>query len=173
MKKEDLQKFCFEGLGKDKIKIPWTDEGYTYATNGHICIKVPALRDVPVELYPINAEKVFQETPQPSEWFSIPRVKKPEIPKEIDCVDCDGTGKSNQKCSYCHRYGKCSKCEGTGKVKEDIPPRYLQIGDQFFDEKYLYLIQKLPNIQISPASGEIAARIKFDGGEGLLMPVRI
>ncbi len=164
MKKEDLQKFCFEGLGKDKIKIPWTDGGYTYATNGHICIKVPALSDVSVEPNPVNAEKIFRETPQPAEWFPVPRVKKPKIPKETVCTDCEGSGKDDDN--------ECPECGGTGKVEEYISPCYLKIGNQSFAEKYLYLIQGFPNVQIGPVTGGIAARIKFDGGEGLLMPVR-
>ena len=174
MNKEDLQKFCYEGLGKDKIKIPWTDGEYTYATNGHICIKVPAISDVPEIPNPVNAEKIFRKLPQPFEWFPVPPVAKPRKQKEIICVDCDGTGKDDDnKCPKCGHKKDCPECDGTGKVKEYIPPRFLQIGDQFFDEKYLYLLQGFPNVQIGPATGEIAARIKFDGGEGLLMPVKI
>lgn len=173
MKKKDLQKFCFEGEGRDKIKTPWTDEGYTYATNGHICIKVPALSDVPAEPYPVDAEKVFRETPQPTEWFTVPHLAKPKTPEEIVCTDCEGTGKDDlNECPECGHKKDCPDCDGTGKVKEDIAPRYLKIGNQSFDEKYLYLIQGFPNVRIGPATGLIAARIKFDGGEGLLMPGR-
>lgn len=54
-----------------------------------------------------------------------------------------------------------------------VIPKQTQIGVHWFDSKYIDMLNKLPNIKVSethPESTPMAFR--FDGGEGLLMPMR-
>lgn len=74
MTKDDLKPFCLKGEAYGALEallVPWTKDGFTYATNGHILIRVPAMDDVPAD--------------------QTGRVPKAE--NLIPCSECDGRGK--------------------------------------------------------------------------------
>jgi len=138
---------------------------------------------------------------EPYTWFPMPIYTLTEVPcKDCDgkgyflpCRSCKGSGyigKNDRDCPVCDTLGKkptllakhkdataCEDCNGTGR---GIPEGYgiiefekIQIG---LDGRFLELIKDLPNIQIgvaTKADGATPVRFKFDGGEGLLMPLRI
>lgn len=53
MTKDDLKPFCLKGEAYGAhlkaLLVPWTKDGFTYATNDHILIRVPAMDDVPAD----------------------------------------------------------------------------------------------------------------------------
>ena len=49
----------------------------------------------------------------------------------------------------------------------------MQVGGSHFDLFYLHLINGLPGAKFSPGARQLdMARFVFDGGEGILMPMR-
>jgi len=171
MKKEDLMKFC--SPDRSNITEPFSIGKFTYATNGHILIRVPLIPEILFNPKSPNPEtSVFSKTPNPVEWFDIPAVKKPELEKTVTCWECGGTGIAD--CPTCGKPGhECDECDGTGEVTTKPLLRSTKINGLSFDEKYLYLIKDLPNVKISPTQHAKAAWFKFDGGDGLLMPLNM
>lgn len=91
---------------------------------------------------------------------------------EGDCHDCNGKGGFARKIE---EYGDhaCLYCHGTGDIKK-IHPVSLNKGDMHVDLPYLKKIHTLPNVQafICREPGLSLIHFKFDGGEGVLMPLR-
>ncbi len=171
MTKEELMPFCDEEI--PNFKEPWTKGNWTYATNGKICIRVPAVDGVEENAFTPQADRLFDTAFAPKQWSPVPKVEKPEQPKEIECDECEGSGKSDEnQCEFCGKYPECEECGGSGKIMKPPLVKKKEIDGVIFDEKYLYLIQKLPGIEIGVNSLPDASRFRFDGGEGLLMPMR-
>jgi hypothetical protein len=89
-----------------------------------------------------------------------------------ECKNCDGNGVvagDNKK--YPSR--ECRACLGTGKT---VPPRQgIGLGKKYINPMLLKMIAELPNPLIAPdANPELSKAIpfKFDGGIGILMPMR-
>jgi hypothetical protein len=182
-----LSKFCHND--HQILCQPWSIEDHTYATDGHIMIRVARLPDVAEnELAPDARQIVPKE--QPAEWFDIPDCNPPGLEdcpkcigqgKNCDCPECDGDGavwlknSYNQyecECKSCEGSGRlpeCPSCEGTGKL---YPEKRIEIGAAKFHPKYLLRLASLPNCKIGPMGPTEVAWFKFDGGEGVLMPVR-
>jgi hypothetical protein len=170
-------------------------DGFVYATNGHIAIRV---KDDP-ELLVSDVVK-FKSLPamfvkNVDEWGSIP-----ELPPIIPCKTCKGSGKQYKtRCDECdgdgnfdhgtHNYEckecddgwvesnvctenevTCSTCDGSG---EDIFSQPIKVGIQSYQRRYLAMIAALPNskIELTPELDKVAL-FTFDGGEGAIMPIR-
>lgn len=108
-----------------------------------------------------------------------------------DCDDCDGAGefehgRHTYMCKECEGEGvdlqpakagasgarECESCGGFGTES-----RFLSFdgpgGPYKFQEKYLRLALSLPGCRILVGGdNQAAARLEFDGGTGLLMPIR-
>jgi len=171
MTKKDLQKFCADDGFRKEIAKPCTSEGTTYATNGHIIIAVPALPDVQENMAAPRAAALFEKIPIPDDWFPIAEL--PEIPtltEKVPCDRCSGTGEI--ECRECGSTVECPECGGDGKLEPRTPFILHKIGGVSFDAKYLHLLKNFPGVEIGPNGEGKAARIRFEGGEGLLMPVR-
>lgn len=100
----DLNTFC-QTDGSPAIATPWTEGGWTYASDGHMLLRVPRRDDVPER---IEAPKVFGTSlgaafrKDPGEWAGVPALDITSEP----CGVCKGTGKQ-----YI-----CPECEGEGEV---------------------------------------------------------
>ena len=168
----DLKPFCGDNDVRYYMNAPFSEGEFTYATNGHILVRVARCDDVPeveVEAAPPKCEKLFADNP------FISAVEIPDIPPmiEADCDCCNGYGTHEQKCKTGTAYD-CEECNATGKrVTEPGETMWPQItvGDTGFASKYLRLIKALPGIEFSP-NGQNPAPFRFDGGDGLLMPIR-
>lgn len=198
MTPEELKKFCAD---RDDliyyIQEPFSHGDYTYATNGHIMVRIPRIemeetersRDAAVKLVG-KAEKMFSDWSQAAEFLPIPAV---ELPPMSTCKDCGGTGK-NAECPKCdgtkevefsnayHDYeftcktcngrgrieGPCENCDGTGKIETFAST---EVGNAKFQNKYLFMIAALPDSKIAP-DGDGVAYFTFEGGDGVLMPTR-
>src|SRR5262245_47843313 len=106
----DLNQFCDPQRrepGTD-ISRPFSLNGYTYSTNGHICVRVPRRPDVPENKEAPNAEKL--------EW-DFSRVKFGPLPEPEPLSDkcgwCEGRGHLH-RCPDCRC--ECTECNGSGKL---------------------------------------------------------
>lgn len=155
MTREELQAFC---AGPDDIRYalhePWSAGEWTYATNGHIAVRVPRLADVPEVSNAPNAAKLF-DAAVANEWFPVPACLQP--PDDY-CPQCKGT--------LIDRYGhECGWCEN-GKVENFDG---IEIGDASYAKRYLAMIQ---GWEIAPNGPRSPAPIRNGDVQGLLMPRR-
>lgn len=193
MDKETMKKFCSEKI-KNFVE-PWTRDGFTYATNGHILIRVPALPDVPDNPGAPGISKTFAMFNISEESFDIPVLPAPQYSvceecegkgKGFTCPECDGRGvvlwETNRHeyeadCLECDGdgivNGNCPGCGGTGKRIERFG---FKINGVSFDRDCLALLKNLPEIKIYPQPintkvySQSASSFTFDGGDGLIMP---
>lgn len=159
----DLMRFC-SGEAGDRFEKPWSDSEYTYATNRFVLIRVPRVPEIPVGNFPDHYPDVKTGVTGrainalPPTWYPMPALE----PAYYTCGifasgQCDGTN-----CEFCK-----DLCDGKGQISLD---RDVEIGRVAFKEAALALVQVLPNIEIGPLGPHSPARIRFNGGDGLLMP---
>lgn len=157
---EDLQPFCGdEWHWREWAKKPWTRDGFTYATEGRIIVRVPALPGI--------AEN--PEAPDAEARCFIPRyddnasfVPLPKLPARQwnVCEKCGGNGDEPGGCGWCDDQG--------GRWTYHA----LTISHRVFGDEYLHLMEKLPEIEIAPTHGGEAQPLPFrfaGDGIGLLM----
>jgi len=169
----NLKPFCGDDDPRDYLNAPFSEGTFTYATNGHILIRVARRDDVPEvddkSSMKGKCEKLFADNP------FVAAVPIPEVPPlvEEDCDCCNGEGTHERKCGKSSDY-PCAECNATGSVMvepdESKWPR-IEVGNAGFDPRYLRLLLTLPNVQLSPNAME-PAPFTFDGGSGLIMPMR-
>ncbi len=179
----DLQKFCADkNSARLALQNPFSRGEWTYATNGHIAVRVARLEEVLDNEKAPNVEKLFTaaENRTGYQWVDIPEVTV----KTFECTCCDGGW-----IEYKSEKIACDECDGTGRETKSEPVRFNCDGTEIgLANIYLDLIKKeLPSAQIGlikEASVLWSAglrkepeptpvKIKFDGGEGLLMAMRL
>jgi len=154
---DELQRFCADASEpREYLQQPWTRDGYTCATNGHIIVRIPAIADIPDNADSPNNTKLFAKTAPATVWMPVPKMAMPE---DVLCDWCDGTGKDTSD-------EQCEKCNRTGKVPDRSG---IQFAGTAFAKRYLALIQ---GWQIAP-NGLMPAWIRNDDALGLLMPMRL
>jgi len=186
MNLELLQTFCQDDpercLGK-----PWTKDGFTYAGDGFILLRVPAIPEDPGGRGTAVDKLYAQAGPIPEDgWLDLPAIPEPPA-----CSKCKGDPAVNRECPECDGYGEvdlsnayseytcdcktcggsgeiegCSKCHGTGVEAEAEP---LQVGSRRFKLAILRMVATLPKAQIAPTDNSINW-VRFEGGDALVMP---
>jgi len=158
---DELQTFCSTDPGRANLAVPWTRGDYTWATNGKILVRVPAIDGVENCPAAPDAALIFEKNGRDCEWQSVPTVAMPLD----DCHSCDGSGFHECSCGDGNSH-PCGYCNGTGKRLD----REVQtaIGDARFAHCYLALI---PGWEISPGGHKDAAWIRKGDALGLLMPM--
>lgn len=132
-------------------------------------------------------------------WRPMPELP---VPLETACEDCKGTGKvpAMRECEECNGGGQaecnlghlhtCEDCHGKGKIErkdgepgvceecdgsgKEIAMQKVDLGFADADERLLRKVAALPSAEI-PATGDDPHAVipfRFDGGMGLLMPLR-
>ncbi len=159
----DLTPFCSTDPSRPYLGMPFNRGDLTYATNGHIAVRVPKRRDCPEGK--TAAEKVFPADP-PISLRELPKYKIPRVKSEA-CGACDGRGYEHD-CPDCTCV--CIRCDGAGKCAEPIS---VALGGAVFDGRYIKMLLRLKSVMV-PADPDPFAGMyfKFDGGEGVLMPMR-
>ena len=178
MGKVDLTKFCFKGENPFKIQEPFSKGKWTYATNGHMAIRVPRLHvpEFPENEKAPDVEELFKEADKrgPYEWVPVPEVKI----ETVQCGACKGIDIRKED----GEAFPCKRCNGEGHYQKAEPVKFpLGAATIALSNVYLDLIHReLPNPQIGlikEAAGDHwtakPVKIRFDGGEGLLMPIQI
>jgi len=190
----DLSKFCSVG----RFSTPWTAGAYTYASNGHIVVRVPRREDVLGRLDAPDTKKICDILlREPTKWEQVPGIIASAPIKcgrcygagiVYVCPECDGEGDVSFSNGYSHytvpcdtcdgeevvpipkseKKQDCGWCDGTGMLTEH---RSVPLGCSYFSDVYLALIASaLPGAEIGPLGEKDPARIRFEGGDGLLMP---
>src|SRR5689334_6461837 len=98
MTPEGLRQFCSTDPFRPDIQTPWSRGEHTYATNGHIIIRVPIMPNVAEREVAPNAETIFRLTALQTDLRSLRRIEFSEITKEV-CPYCDGRG-SEHDCPH-------------------------------------------------------------------------
>lgn len=157
----DLRPFCDRNKRRN-LHRPFTRGEFTYATDGALVIRVDHRADVPDNEKAPLAEGL--PWPDASTVYAPPAVPGLPILEEIECPRCDG-GQVHD-CPTCHC--ECGSCDGSGRMLE---PYSADVGEAIFSVKYLFKILVLPGIQFGPSKQAEPMPFRFDGGEGLLMPL--
>lgn len=176
--KEMLKTFC--GLDRPHLKEPWTWGAWTYATDAAIVIRVPGLIDVqqlPVEhVSQAKVDKVFET--DPSDGNFLPMPQPPPDGWGLVCTVCDGRKVCKKFC--CPECGGisevsaelvCTNCNGCGRLLDQFP---VQFQRHLLNARLLQGLLILCNVQLAQNKSDKseALSIRFDGGEGRLMPMR-
>jgi hypothetical protein len=180
-----LRKFCAESGSRLAIDEPFIQDGWQYATNGIIAVRIPAAEGEP-DTPPNEKQRrrprmkdVF--TPivaADDKWTAWPHVDPCSTCTAtglVLCEECNGEGQCNQcKCKSEH---ECGFCDGEGKVECDLccanGSLEHRFGNAELARKLAYLVSQLPNVQYVPQpEAEGAVRFKFDGGEGIVCSLR-
>ena len=212
---QTLQLFCCEDETKTNICTPYSRGEYTFATNGHMQIRVPRLAEVPEnEQAPVI--EISEKDPvgknylkDPAEWVPVPAVTVNSEPckacgangKGVECPECQGDGYVELSTDWNDYDGQdCKTCGGNGQISEagyerlkgfkawmpepkpvkcdacyngQIWPMAGEIVSGVkINVRYLDLIGKLPGAQLGVFGEWDVARFRFDGGDGLVVPMR-
>jgi len=102
----------------------------------------------------------------------LPELKLP--PQTTDIVRCGCYEGKIHECPNCEC--ECSSCDGSGDIKVNSDDdKSIDILALPFSLRYVRLVTTLPNVQIAKIAllDDIGTclRFKFDGGDGLLMPL--
>ena len=160
--KEILQSFCSTNDMRLPLQKPNLLEGFIYATDGHILIRVPAIQaEGTVENNPDypNAEKVIQgiidncyiefDFSKKFDCEFEPLYEK--VLKKEECEQCDGDG--NCTCDECGTQHECGECDGTGEIETYIntdkvigettkPGTVFQFKEAYFNPELILRVQK-------------------------------
>ena len=162
----DLQPFCSAERFREYLHRPWSKDGFTYATNGHVLIRVARLNGVEENDKAPDTDVIFAAAADQTATQKIPKGKIPKV-RTIECPSCNGRGREHD-CPDCTC--ECEKCDGTGRNEERIS---VGILGAIYKAKYISQLLIFPGLRFSsspPVGGP--ARFVFDGGEGAIMPMR-
>lgn len=159
---ELLQNFCGTDDARVGIHKPFTQSGYTWATDGRIAVRVPAMESVPKNpLAPKNTAYVFKPFNAEKCIAAIPAF--PAV-KLVACSSCGGTGEEDDG-------SECWNCEGD-PLSEKAEP--VQCGTRKLSNILLAKMEKLPGLLIQIDGDKLSpCSFTFDGGCGIVMPMRI
>lgn len=166
----DLTQFCEkEGL-RYYLKTPCSRGEFTYATNGHILVRVARRDDAPeVEKFP-DVSRVMAlyhdgNFIAPPSGVIIPK----NVEDDHDCTDCDGSGKEHN-CPSCQC--ECNTCNGSGKITDETIVE-VRVGAGVYNGKYISMILAIEGVEILPPDkSEEPLLFRFPEGVGIVMARR-
>jgi hypothetical protein len=119
-----------------------------------------------------NVEKIFTDNFKdvPKRLMIVGTLPDVEAGKEA-CEDCQGRGREHE-CPSCSCI--CQECGGSGDFPTSSDDNLsMTIAGSIFAVKYIRLLQTLPGVKIETVpAGTSPMSSEFDGGVGLLMPMR-
>lgn len=184
---EAIQEFCSCNI-EGRLGKPWTKDGFTYASDGFVLLRVPALEVDPGGNGVACAQLYEKAGPMPeSGWADFPPLPEPIIcpkcengEKHPPCEECDGTGEVTLSNSYStYNEIECASCDGSGEGEECPeccghgfiePEQHALINGVAFKVYQLRRLAALPGSKIAPVKGQINW-VRFDGGDALIMPI--
>lgn len=181
----DLTPFCDpDTSSRYALDQPWVVDGWRYATDGRIMVRIPATGE-PDSPKPPDEKKrpkdvaSIVESLTGDNWQPWPAIKPCRIcdgkGKHLeDCENCEGTGTCKScNCGHKHQCGDC-KGERQSLVRCDECFKSGSLDDRFGEAElshhYAHLIACLPSVSYLPTTNtEDGVRFRFDGGEGVVM----
>jgi hypothetical protein len=158
------------------LSAPFSIGDHTYASNGHICVRIPRRPDAPE----------FRETPDTSKaLFSAPKLfldtvgycqlaplNLPEV-EEKTCSACGGRG-TKHDCPNC-----TCPCPNDCNDGKSIREVFVKISGATFQANYVRRMLALPDLHVSKTIKRYVngnehmrlLRFRFDGGEGALAAI--
>lgn len=167
----DLQAFCATAPYRSYLHKPFTRGDWTYATNGHIAVRVPALPHYD-DTEGASTIHTFFDVHANATWRPLGHAILPEAGL-VECDACRGRGREHD-CPDCSCM--CEACDGTGMRKAVVSVELRGLGD--VNATYAALLLALPGIEVAPIVADLGAiaipaiAFRFSGGVGVLMPLR-
>lgn len=166
----DLQPFCSTDVFRPYLLKPFSRNGFTYATDGHVMVRVTLRPDVPDVDKAFNPDGPLQGID--GAMFSRPSFELPSAPTEKgECPACDGRG-FDHECPDCECI--CESCKGEGDI--DVERRIsAAIGLKIFSLHYIRMMLSLPGIEMATLPNQVDEKpilFRFSDGVGALMPLR-
>lgn len=186
-----LKRFCSTDEDRHSLQQPFSQEEFSYATDGRVIVRMARLRDVPEVVDAPIAQNLWKNLgvniAELKGWMEIPAL--PEIQYNL-CEACFGSGMMRvcAKCEYCPDDADYQKCPDCGAVSfEKIPCSHecsngrhqvaagINIGNTRLNVIYLHKLNMLKGVMICPymPSNADAVPFRFEGGDGLLMPMKM
>lgn len=164
-----LQQFASPDETRVYIGSPFYHEGYAYATDGHLAVRIPS---EPFEDEKWKADK--KETVlkafarEGGEWWTLtPPLESPI--EEVECDKCGGNGW--RECGECGHENDCLDCDTTGRI---LTRASTEVAGVLFDVKTLGRVWKLKGfaLRVREVDPMAAHLFRFNGGSGVVMPIR-
>lgn len=194
---EILEKFCSKE--RSGISSPFSQGAYSYATDGMIIIRVPKLEAIPERETPFIDKLSFHIDPSCQsidvkvdleDYKKIQCHKCEDLaPDEVHCEECEGEGIVITETDYNQYENECLSCDGSGLDNNHFgrktcyvckgkrffysPKSAVKIGDAHIHIDFFLLTQNLKNVRFVPFGTINPVKFVFDGGCGLIMPLRV
>lgn len=146
----DLSHFCYTEDDRPTIQQSWSRGDFTYATNGHVAIRVPRLRDVPENDRAPDVEgrilsKLSFDDLRP---IAIPRLP----PLRFFAIESDTP---------------------LSPPLSALESECVRFAGALFNLRYVHLLCWLPGLKMGPPADVFSpSPFGFDGGVGCLMPMK-
>ena len=196
----DITKFCAPGDIRHYLHKPMRHEGFLYATNGHIAVRVaddPAIEaePMPANLQNSVLQKMATDTTDRT-WRPVPQVNgaaaKPcaycdGTGRVVECPDCDGDGEFEHgdhtyECKACDASGwvaspikgagaKCHDCHVSGISWQET----VEFDGVHIAARHIYLIgTEIPGAEIGISKDPTGIQLfRAPGIVGCVMPMRV
>lgn len=168
--KEFLLQFCGVEPSRPYLHVPSNQDGFTWATNGHILVRVAEIEGLmPCSCNkPINISKPIVGVDEAT--FTAARWKLPPHDPSFKgpCGLCDGRGYLH-KCPDCDCF--CTLCNGSGEADPERRMSTSILG-RIFALNYVRMIADLPGLEVAGNEDELPLFFRFEGGVGGIMPLR-
>ena len=168
---ETLQRFCSKDTNRPNLNQPVNCGAYCYASDGRVIIRTDRH---PLCLEGANTPNFEAVLKDECDGNFMPLPTEPPEGWGTPCGACGGTGGIKCQC-HCgsQHVRQCDDCDGLGKVYQQ-PRNIVNVGQSRVQAQFLVRIAKLPNPLIACGKNPIdPLHIKFDGGIGRLMPVKL
>ena len=179
MSQIDLQLFCGNDEVRTYINAPFRRGDFTYATNGHVLVRVPAIDGDALAGIdnPVSESALYHIlTAHPDPIFAPLRIGLPEQTSK-PCEVCGGTGVWKDDPAP-GMYTTCDNCDGEKTINVITS---VSVNGVHFDIKYIKLVAALPGAEfsINPIKSSmkswrdfVPCPFRFDGGIGALSSMR-
>lgn len=162
----DLKPFCSKEETRYYLMTPWSRGNFTYATNGHIAVRIDRVASIEENDICPDVEKIL---PDYAAFQFLPVGEVAFPPQEMTkCDVCEGRG-TEHECGDCTH--ACDECEGKGAIEVPVSCDFRK---GIFSLHYLRILKTLPGVA-APAEytgKNIPMPFIFDGGVGVIMPMK-
>ena len=188
-----LNQFCAKNHVREYMMRPLRCDGFIYATNGYVAIRVPDDTNLDADSHDQmnNLPSIFNVDLDACELSPLPALPEFALCKDCcgtrvlyrkACSNCEGDGwfmrnNYDYDCQECDSKGKveggrveankviCDSCGGTGANSEQS----ILIGKSTYYVEFFSMLATLSNCMIKmPHSKNESLHFSFDGGVGIL-----